>query len=52
MLEKAVTCDTIAYFGPNDPRYAVLLPAVMKNERKVNVDDLRSLVTLTVCYRC
>ena len=34
-LGKATDRDTVAYSGPNDPRYAVLLPAVMKNELKV-----------------
>jgi acyl-CoA synthetase (AMP-forming)/AMP-acid ligase II len=43
-LGKATTCDTIGYFGPNDPRYAILLPAVMKNERKVGMDRQFSIV--------
>ncbi|KAI4928408.1 uncharacterized protein J4E92_005894 [Alternaria infectoria] len=33
-LGKAVDCETIAYFGPNDPRYAILIPAIVKNGRK------------------
>ncbi|KAA8615624.1 Acs Acyl-coenzyme A synthetase AMP- fatty acid ligase [Pyrenophora tritici-repentis] len=38
---KASTCDTVAYFGPNDPRYAILIPAIIKNGRKLLVPDGR-----------
>lgn len=34
-LGKATNNDTIAYFGPNDPRYAILVPAAIKTGRKV-----------------
>jgi len=36
-LGKAITCDTIAYFGPNDPRYAILMPTIIKCGRKVSL---------------
>jgi long-subunit acyl-CoA synthetase (AMP-forming) len=39
-LGKAVDRDTVAYFGPNDPRYAILVPAIIKNGRKVSVELL------------
>ncbi|KAE8832367.1 hypothetical protein PTNB85_06759 [Pyrenophora teres f. teres] len=38
---KASTCDTVAYFGPNDPRYAILIPAIIKHGRKLLVPDGR-----------
>jgi acyl-coenzyme A synthetase/AMP-(fatty) acid ligase len=34
-LGKTTCADTIAYFGPNDPRYAILMPATIKTGRKV-----------------
>lgn len=37
-LGKAVDRETVAYFGPNDPRYAILVPAIAKNGRRVSVD--------------
>ncbi|KAI4692726.1 uncharacterized protein J4E88_001094 [Alternaria novae-zelandiae] len=33
-LGKAVDRETVAYFGPNDPRYAILIPSVVKHGRK------------------
>lgn len=39
-LGKAVDRETMAYFGPNDPRYAILIPAIVKNGRKVSVELL------------
>lgn len=38
-LGKASACDTVAYFGPNDPRYAILIPAINKTGRKVSLID-------------
>jgi long-subunit acyl-CoA synthetase (AMP-forming) len=40
-LGKAVDCETVAYFGPNDPRYAILVPAIIKNGRKVSIEYRR-----------
>ncbi|KAI4655395.1 hypothetical protein J4E93_000107 [Alternaria ventricosa] len=40
-LGKAVDRETMAYFGPNDPRYAILIPAIAKNGRKLLVPDGR-----------
>jgi long-subunit acyl-CoA synthetase (AMP-forming) len=37
-LRKAVDHETVAYFGPNDPRYAILVPAIAKNGRRVSVE--------------
>jgi len=37
---KAITCDTVAYFGPNDPRYVILIPAIIKCGRKVSLAAL------------
>ena len=34
-LGKAIGNDTIAYFGLNDPGYAILVPAAIKTGRKV-----------------
>jgi acyl-coenzyme A synthetase/AMP-(fatty) acid ligase len=34
-LGKAAQVDTIAYSGPNDPRYAIMMPAAIKTGRKV-----------------
>jgi acyl-CoA synthetase (AMP-forming)/AMP-acid ligase II len=34
-LGKATELDTVAYFGPNDPRYSILIPAGIKSGRKV-----------------
>jgi acyl-coenzyme A synthetase/AMP-(fatty) acid ligase len=34
-LGKATKNDTIAYFGPSDPRYGILVPAAYKTGRKV-----------------
>ena len=31
-LGQATGNDTIAYFGPNDPRYANMIPAAVKTE--------------------
>ncbi|KAF1999604.1 acetyl-CoA synthetase-like protein [Amniculicola lignicola CBS 123094] len=48
--------NTVGYFGPNDARYALLLPAVMKTGRKLLVPDgrvtpegLESLINATKC---
>ncbi|KAJ4350267.1 uncharacterized protein N0V89_008888 [Didymosphaeria variabile] len=40
-LGKATENDTVAYLGPNDLRYAVLWPAVVKTGRKLMVPDGR-----------
>ncbi|RYN36009.1 hypothetical protein AA0115_g1432 [Alternaria tenuissima] len=55
-LGKAVDRETVAYFGPNDPRYAILVPAIAKSRRKLLVPDgrvtnegLAGLVALTNC---
>jgi acyl-CoA synthetase (AMP-forming)/AMP-acid ligase II len=34
-LGKATRNDTIAYYGPNDPRYAILVLAIIKTGRNV-----------------
>jgi acyl-CoA synthetase (AMP-forming)/AMP-acid ligase II len=34
-LGKTTQSDTIAYSGPNDPRYAIIMPAAIKTGRKV-----------------
>lgn len=34
-LGKAKDLDTVAYLGPNDPRYGILVPACIKTGRKV-----------------
>jgi acyl-CoA synthetase (AMP-forming)/AMP-acid ligase II len=34
-LGGAEGSSTVAYFGPNDPRYAILTPAVIKTGRRV-----------------
>ncbi|KAF2687014.1 hypothetical protein K458DRAFT_440924 [Lentithecium fluviatile CBS 122367] len=38
-LGKSMEGTTVAYLGPNDIRYAVLLPALMKTGRKTLVPD-------------
>ncbi|CAN9113724.1 unnamed protein product [Alternaria alternata] len=55
-LGKAVDRETVAYFGPNDPRYAILVPAIAKNGRRLLIPDgrvtnegLAGLVALTNC---
>lgn len=35
-LGNATGNETVAYLGPNDARYAILLPAVVKTGRKVS----------------
>lgn len=40
-LGKTDQNDTVAYFGPNDPRYGVIVPAAIKTGRKV-CDDVTS----------
>ncbi|KAF2028026.1 acetyl-CoA synthetase-like protein [Setomelanomma holmii] len=40
-LGEAVSNDTIAYYGPNDPRYGILVPATMKTGRNILVPDGR-----------
>ena len=35
-LGKVTGSETVAYFGPNDPRYAILLPACIKTGRTVS----------------
>lgn len=32
---KVTQADTIAYYGPNDSRYAIMMPAAIKTSRKV-----------------
>jgi acyl-CoA synthetase (AMP-forming)/AMP-acid ligase II len=32
--------ETIAYFGPNDARYAILIPASIKTRRKVRCKEM------------
>jgi hypothetical protein len=34
-LGSAADTNTVAYFGPSDPRYAIILPAVIKTRRRV-----------------
>jgi long-subunit acyl-CoA synthetase (AMP-forming) len=34
-LGKAEESGTVAYFGPNDARYAIITPAVIKSGRRV-----------------
>jgi hypothetical protein len=46
-LGKAESCETVAYFGPNDPRYAILVPAIIKNERKVSFEFIGAISWLT-----
>lgn len=46
-LGKAVDCETVAYFGPNDPRYAILIPSVVKHGRKVSVKSFGVTSRLT-----
>jgi acyl-coenzyme A synthetase/AMP-(fatty) acid ligase len=53
LLGKTTQSDTIAYSGPNDPRYAIMMPAAIKTGRKVgfeypytNTDN-----TLIICYK-
>ena len=36
-LGKSTNNDTIAYLGPNDPRYSIMLPAMVKTNRNVCV---------------
>jgi acyl-CoA synthetase (AMP-forming)/AMP-acid ligase II len=36
-LGTSTDVDTVAYLGPNDIRYSVLLPAVMKTRRKASI---------------
>jgi acyl-CoA synthetase (AMP-forming)/AMP-acid ligase II len=36
-LGKSTNNQTVAYLGPNDPRYAIILPAVIKTNRKVRL---------------
>lgn len=38
-LRKTDQNDTVAYLGPNDPRYAIIVPAVIKSGRKVSSDQ-------------
>jgi acyl-coenzyme A synthetase/AMP-(fatty) acid ligase len=35
-LGKATQADTIAYSGPSDPRYAIIMPAAIKTGRKLS----------------
>lgn len=37
-VEAWGTFETVAYSGPNDPRYAFILPAVIKTKRKVGTN--------------
>jgi acyl-CoA synthetase (AMP-forming)/AMP-acid ligase II len=43
--------DTIAYSGPNDPRYAILVPATIKTGRKVGSiwSHVHAMCTLDGC---
>lgn len=34
-LGKSEDIDTVGYFGPADPRYAFMVPAIVKTNRKV-----------------
>lgn len=34
-LGDAISSKTIAYHGPNDPRYAIMVPAAIKTGRRV-----------------
>lgn len=40
-LGKATENDTVSYLGPNDLRYSVILPAVVKTGRKLLIPDGR-----------
>lgn len=55
-LGKANGNDAVSYFGPNDLRYAVLWPAVIKTGRKLMVTDGRvtgeGLNTLLEAAKC
>ena len=46
--------DTIAYFGPNDPRYGLLVPAAIKTGRKVgdSADQGAFIQGADDCRRC
>lgn len=35
-LGDASSSETVAYYGPNDPRYAIIVPAVIKTGRRVS----------------
>ncbi|KAF2263763.1 acetyl-CoA synthetase-like protein [Lojkania enalia] len=55
-LGKSKNQDTIAYLGPNDIRYSILLSAAVKSDRKLLVPDgrvtkegLMSLIETTNC---
>jgi hypothetical protein len=39
-LGSLTESQTYAYFGPNDARYAILIPASMKTERRVSRIEL------------
>ena len=50
-LGKATENDTVAYLGPNDLRYAVLWPALIKTGRKLYVRSGYKVVFLRF-YHC
>jgi acyl-CoA synthetase (AMP-forming)/AMP-acid ligase II len=39
-LGDATNSKTVAYYGPNDPRYAVIVPAVIKTGRRVRLTHI------------
>ncbi|KAF2191424.1 acetyl-CoA synthetase-like protein [Zopfia rhizophila CBS 207.26] len=55
-LGKSTDNDTIAYIGPPDPRYSIILPAAIKTNRKLLIPDgrvtkegVKSLINETKC---
>ncbi|KAH7400933.1 hypothetical protein DE146DRAFT_611638 [Phaeosphaeria sp. MPI-PUGE-AT-0046c] len=55
-LGDAVSSNTVAYHGPNDPRYAIIVPAVIKTGRRILIPDgrntsegLQALLSSTDC---
>jgi hypothetical protein len=42
-LGSAANTNTVAYFGPSDPRYAIIIPAVIKAGRRVGLRSYLSV---------
>jgi acyl-CoA synthetase (AMP-forming)/AMP-acid ligase II len=50
-LGPAAENDTIAYFGPSDPRYAIVVPAAIKTGRRVCREQCTGRPRLTTPIR-
>lgn len=50
-LGSAADTNTVAYFGPSDPRYAIIMPAVIKTGRRVGFKAFLLVCKMLTMYR-